>query len=352
MKKRIAVVLFNLGGPDKLESVRPFLFNLFNDRAIISIPQPFRWLIARMISNRRTPVAREIYQKLGGGSPLLSNTLKQASALEVMLSKSFLNYDIKCFISMRYWHPMTTEAVKAVKEWGADEVILLPLYPQFSTTTSGSSFREWERVAERVRLDAKSGKICCYPKEDGFITSMVERLKRELESVGGGSRVRVLFSAHGLPQRVIDRGDPYQWAVEQTSEEIVRKLGWPGLDWRIGYQSRVGPLEWIKPYIEDEILAAGIERIGLIVVPVAFVSEHSETLVELDIEYQKVALDNGVAFYKRVGTVSEDEAFIAGLAGMVEEALVSRDVLDNIVSTRFCPKDCFSCPTAMQSSNV
>jgi len=344
--KKIAIILFNLGGPDKPESVEPFLFNLFNDKAIIGVSQPIRWLIARLISRRRAPIAQEIYQELGGGSPLLANTEAQADALAQSLARKMPDEEVKCFLSMRYWHPMSMETTAKVKAWNPDKIFLLPLYPQFSTTTTGSSLKDWRRSASKVGLNQETISACCYPSNVGFVDAVAARLKNALDKVDTKKPFRVLFSAHGLPQKVVDKGDPYQWAVEQTAAAVVEKLSAADLDWRVSYQSRVGPLEWIKPYTEDEIVAAGQEGTSLIVVPIAFVSEHSETLVELDIEYRELAEESGVPSYERVGTVACDEAFIDGLADIVVSLKDKSSGVFGPGSTRLCPASCGQCPIA------
>lgn len=317
---RLAVVLFNLGGPDRPEAVQPFLFNLFNDKAIISVPQPLRWLLAKLISKRRAPVAADIYRQLGGGSPLLPNTEAQARALEQALGDVG---EVKAFIAMRYWHPFTDAAAAAVKAFAPDQVVLLPLYPQFSTTTTGSSLKEWNRNARRGGVTTPTRILCCYPAETGFIEAIAALIRPAYERARAYGRPRVLFTAHGLPQRVVDRGDPYQVHVEQTAAAVLAKLAIPELDSQISYQSRVGPLEWLKPYTEDELKRAGVDRVPLVVVPIAFVSEHSETLVELDITYREEALKHGVPHYERVSTVGTEVAFIGGLAQLVRKALAS-----------------------------
>ncbi|MBT5497083.1 MAG: ferrochelatase [Alphaproteobacteria bacterium] len=341
---KIAIILFNLGGPDGPSAVQPFLFNLFNDKAIIGVPQPIRWFIAKLISTRRAPIAQKIYEQLGGGSPLVPNTKKQANALQMVLQERYVDDDVKCFMAMRYWHPMADEVAADVKAWGADEVILLPLYPQYSTTTSGSSIKDWERASKNAHLNAITKGICCYPIDFGFISAVVERLKIALVEAENNSNIRILFSAHGLPKKIVDKGDPYKEAVERTAAAVMDRLDAPELDWRVSYQSRVGPLEWIKPYTEDEIRLAGVEGMGLIVVPIAFVSEHSETLVELDIEYRELAEDAGVASYTRVGTVADDKLFINGLADLVSGARSRNIGLSGPEGRRICSSDCLQCP--------
>lgn len=329
MKKKVAIILFNLGGPDRPEAVEPFLFNLFNDPAIIRVPNPIRWLIAKIVSKRRAPVAREIYAELGGGSPIVPLTEDQGRALEAVLAGGESEY--RSFIAMRYWHPFADEAAAAAKAWGADEVVLLPLYPQYSTTTTESSLRDWERAAAKAGLAVPARSICCYPMEEGFVAGYASLLKEAIAKAGGHEGWRVLLSAHGLPKKVIEQGDPYQAQVEQSCRAIVAATGIQGLDWLTTYQSRVGPLEWIGPATDDEIKRAGAEGKSLIVLPVAFVSEHSETLVELDKEYGHLAKESGVPGYVRVPALGTEPQFIQGLARLVREAM-SRDTI-------LCPED-------------
>ncbi len=352
MSDRLAVVLFNLGGPDRLESVQPFLFNLFNDPAIINLPQPLRWVIAKLISSRRAPIAQEIYEMLGGGSPLLANTEAQADALrDAVVAKGCRAgaggaAEVRCFIAMRYWHPLTEEAVAEVQAWKPDRILLLPLYPQYSTTTTESSIRAWRQAAKKANLAVPTATVCCYPVLDGFVKASAGLLRQSLHTVPAGRRPRVLFSAHGLPQKVIDGGDPYQFQVEQTASAIVDALPDEKFDWTVCYQSRVGPLEWIKPYTEDEIRRAGKEGVPLMVMPIAFVSEHSETLVELDIEYRELAEEAGVPGYERVPTVSSDPFFITGLADLVNETRRSVNGVCAAGGNRFCPGDRQRCAYA------
>jgi ferrochelatase len=313
---KTAIILFNLGGPDSPAAVQPFLFNLFNDRAIINVPQPMRYLLAKLVARRRAPVAAEMYDALGGGSPLLANTQAQADALTATLGDT----QACVFIAMRYWHPLTEATIAAVKAYAPDRITLLPLYPQFSTTTTGSSVAAWTKAARAAGLACPTATICCYPQEPGFIEAIVDLMRPSLDKAAQAGPPRVLFSAHGLPKKIVAGGDPYQWQVEQTAAAIVSKLGRAGLDWRVTYQSRVGPLEWIGPETDAEIVRAGRERKPLVIVPVAFVSEHSETLVELDIAYRKLAVKSGVPAYERVATVGTHPAFIAGLARLVKTA--------------------------------
>ncbi|HEX6980650.1 MAG TPA: ferrochelatase [Alphaproteobacteria bacterium] len=339
---RTAVVLFNLGGPDTPAAVQPFLFNLFNDPSIIGAPGPIRYMLARLIAARRAPVAREIYARIGGGSPLLANTEAQAQALRERLAAAG---DVRVFIAMRYWHPMSDAAAAAVKAWSPDRVVLLPLYPQYSTTTTASSVRAWHQAARKVGLTAPTTAICCYAVESGFVDAMIDLLQPAYASAQAAGRPRVLFSAHGLPKRVVARGDPYQWQVEQTAAAIVRGLGIADLDWSVCYQSRVGPLAWIEPHTDAEVERAGRDRVPLVVVPIAFVSEHSETLVELDLEYRARATACGVPLYVRVPTVSTHPAFVAGLARLVTQAM-EKDAggCMSQCGGRICPADRRGCP--------
>lgn len=303
---KVAVVLFNLGGPDSPEAVKPFLTNLFSDPAIIGLPQPFRGLLAWWIAKRRTPHAQEIYAQLGGKSPIVPNTEAQARALEVELGEGF-----KCFIAMRYWHPRADDTRKEVAAYQPDTVVKLPLYPQYSTTTTASSFSEWGEGGQAIG---------CYPINPGFIQAQVELIKPVLDEAKQHGTPRLLFSAHGLPEKIIKAGDPYQWQCEQTAQAIAKALG-EDVEWLNCYQSRVGRLKWIEPYTEQEIRRAGADKRPLVVVPIAFVSEHSETLVELDIEYRDLARESGVPSYGRVPTVGTHPTFIKGLADLVRESL-------------------------------
>jgi len=320
---RTAVVLFNLGGPDSLEAVRPFLFNLFRDPAIIDVRTPMRQMIAALIAWRRAPVAQEIYRQIGGRSPILPQTRAQADALQKELAGDTDLGEVNVFIAMRYWHPFVEETVKQVRAFAPDRIVLLPLYPQYSMTTTGSSLASWRKAAGKASLGEKSvptSSVCCYPVLDGLIASQADMISAALDEAATKGPPRLLFSAHGLPKKIIEKGDPYQWQVEQCAAAIVKKLERPDLDWRVCYQSRVGPLEWIGPATEAEIEQAGADRKALVIAPIAFVSEHSETLVELDIEYRAVADAAGVSTYVRVPAPGIDEQFITGLAGLVRSA--------------------------------
>ncbi len=336
---RTAVVLFSLGGPSSRETVEPFLFKLFSDPAIIALPNPLRWLVARLIAHRRGPLAREIYARIGDASPLLANTAAQARALERQLGEEFAT-----FIAMRYWHPLSDAAARAVQAWQPDEIVLLPLYPQFSTTTTASSLRAWHEAAARAGLAVPTRAVCCYPAADGFIAAVVKRLAAAIAAWPPGMKRRILLSAHGLPQRVIARGDPYQFQIETTAGAIRARLGAAAGDVVVCYQSRVGPLRWLEPATDAEIRRAGADGAGVIVAPIAFVSEHSETLVELDIDYRRVAERSGVPRYVRVATVADEAGFVAGLAALVRATRVRASASAPADGRRLCPAGFAACP--------
>ncbi len=334
MKK--AIILFNLGGPDKQESVEPFLFNLFNDPAIINIPSIFRYPLAKFISKKRAPIAKNIYKEIGNKSPILELTQDQAKSLENNLLKKG-NY--KCFVVMRCWHPRASDVIKKVREYNPEEIILLPLYPQYSASTSGSSINEWGDLCKKENYYVKTKTICCYPTENNFIASHISLIKKTLKVIKDNN-FKLIFSAHGLPRSKIKKGDPYQWQVEETVKKIMSNLENENLDYVISYQSRVGPLKWIKPSTDEIIIKYSKEKKGIVIVPIAFVSEHSETLVELDIKYKKLAEKNGCGFYKRVPTPGIEENFIKGLT----ELVLKQETRGNFVSSLICPNKYVKCP--------
>jgi len=341
-----AIVLFNLGGPDSPEAVEPFLSNLFSDPAILAVPGFVRGPLARFIARRRTPTAQAIYAKIGGRSPIVEQTEAQARALELALSRD--GDAVRCFIAMRCWKPFSDDAARAAKAWGADQVVLLPLYPQYSTTTTGSSLLDWQRAARGVGLAVPTHRVCCYPTDRGFVTAIVARIRETVAGLESGV-FRLLLSAHGLPERTIRAGDPYRWQVEQTAAAIVEGLAMPGLDHQVCYQSRVGPLKWIGPATDAEIRRAGADGKAVVVAPIAFVSEHSETLVELDIEYADLAAEAGVPRYLRVPAVGHHAAFIDGLARLVTSAASSQTAV-TCSAGRICPAELARCGLALKVS--
>jgi ferrochelatase len=342
MSAKLAVILFNLGGPDSPEAVRPFLFNLFKDPAIITLPAGVRHILAGLISWRRAPVARKIYDHIGGSSPLLPGTKAQAEALAQALAP--YADQVKIGISMRYWHPFSPETAAEIAAWKPDRVVLLPLYPQYSGTTSGSSIKDWLKSAKAAGLTAPTKTICCYPRLPGWVAAQAGLLREKLAGLGEATPVRVLFSAHGLPKKFIEAGDPYQAQVEMGAKAVVAALGRDDLDWQICYQSRVGRLEWIGPSTDAEIERAGRDGKGVVVVPIAFVSEHSETLVELDIEYRHLAEEKGLPFYVRVPTVDTHPAFIQALAELIGRTLDDAGPIVSGEEGRVCPAGCVGCP--------
>jgi ferrochelatase len=292
--------------------VRPFLFNLFSDKRIIGAPGFVRLPLAALLAGTRTKAAQANYALMGGRSPLLPETEAQAKALEAVLAGEPDQHRV--FIAMRYWKPFVRDAAAAVRDWGADLAVLLPLYPQFSTTTTASSCDAWHAAYRGATRP-----ICCYPEAEGLIAAHVEAILEAWRAGGSPPSPRVLFSAHGLPQRIVDSGDPYPTQVAQTAAAIAlkRPSEWQS---RISYQSRVGPLKWIGPSTETCIEEAAADQRGLIVCPVAFVSEHVETLVELDVEYAALARKLGLPYYLRAKTPGVAQPFIAALADLVRKA--------------------------------
>ncbi len=315
MAGRVAVVLLNLGGPDSLEAVRPFLFRLFSDPAIIGLPGPVRIPLAALIAGLRARSAKANYAHMGGASPLLPETQAQADLLEAALKAGKL--DARVFIAMRYWRPFTEAAAAEVAAFNPETVVLLPLYPQYSTTTTASSIKAWRKA---YRGAGQERTIESYPEEPGLIEAHVRRIRDCWEAAGRPDRVRLLLSAHGVPLRCIEAGDPYQDQVERTCRAIVERLDWPW-DWRVCYQSRVGPLKWLGPSTPEAIGEACADGMGVLIDPVAFVSEHVETLVELDRDYAEVARAGGCRIYLRAAALGTEPAFIGGLAALVTQAL-------------------------------
>ena len=332
MGRKIAIIAFNLGGPDSLDTVEPFLFNLFSDPAIIRLPNPFRFILARLISKRRAPEAKHIYSQIGNRSPIVPLSQAQMAALETKLNTKS-NDQFRTFIVMRYWHPMADEVAREVKEFGPDEVVLLPLYPQFSTTTTASSFKDWERAAHKAGLTMPHHRICCYPDNADFVEAYVQlALPIMQRALAENPNTSLFLSAHGLPEKVVKAGDPYPLQVEAGAQAIIKgleeKLG-QSIIAKVTYQSRVGPLKWIGPATDDMIIEAGREGRSVVILPIAFVSEHSETLVELDLEYAALAKESGVPYYHRVPTVDCHQSFIKALSDLVGKARAG-------TCTRFC----------------
>jgi ferrochelatase len=338
-KRRIAVVLFNLGGPDSLKAVRPFLFNLFRDKAIITAPAVLRYPLAALIAATRDKPAQANYAMMGGRSPLLPETEAQAQALTERLAGLFPDAEARCFIAMRYWRPFTDETARQVAAFSPDEVVLLPLYPQFSTTTTGSSLQAW---AKAYRGTGRVHAVCCYPTVDGLVAAHAQKIEAAYVEAGFPGPTRLLFSAHGLPERTIAAGDPYQAQIEATAQAVAARLGgdW---DWKVCYQSRVGRLKWIGPSTPEAIAEAVAEGKGVVIAPIAFVSEHVETLVELDREYAELAHGLGCKSYVRVAALGVQTEFVTALSCLVAGALDRGGGLAPGAAWR-CPSSFGGCP--------
>ncbi|WP_026735544.1 ferrochelatase [Fischerella sp. PCC 9605] len=320
---RVGVLLLNLGGPEKLEDVGPFLFNLFSDPEIIRLPFP--WLqkpLAWFIASRRTKKSQENYRKIGGASPLRRITEAQGEALKEQLQA--LGQDAKIYIGMRYWHPYTEEAIARIIQDGIEKLVILPLYPQFSISTSGSSFRLLEKLwQEDPRLQRiEYTVIPSWYNQPSYLQAMAELIAQEIDQVPNADDAHVFFSAHGVPKSYVEEaGDPYQQEIEECTYAIMQTLNRPNA-YTLAYQSRVGPVEWLQPYTEDaipELAAKGVK--DLVVVPISFVSEHIETLEEIDLEYREIAEEAGIHNFRRVPALNTHPVFIRALADLVVDAL-------------------------------
>jgi ferrochelatase len=316
---KTAVVLLQLGGPDSLQSVEPFLFNLFCDPDIIDLPLAFlfRKRLARFISRRRAPKVQEYYRKIGGRSPILKLTLRQSAALESTLRPGF---DAPVLIAMRYWHPMTEAALDEIVSRRIERVILLPLYPHYSRTTTGSSVNEWKRVMkERGITGIRIEVVDEYCEHPSYIDAIVRNISIALNRVPARDRgkIHLVFSAHGTPMKLVRSGDPYQQQIIRTTNAVVRSGNF-GLPHTLCYQSKVGPQKWLEPS-----LIATVERLAgegtthLIVVPVAFVSDHSETLYEINMEVRKHAMHHGIRYFDMSPALNTNPSFIQALADIV-----------------------------------
>ncbi len=313
--KKIGVVLMNMGGPDSLKSVEPFLYNLFSDHDIIQIPKLIQKPVAKIISKLRAKKTQEYYRYMGGKSPQKEQTLLQAEALQKALGKNY-----KVVVAMRYWHPFTEEALEQLKDEDLESIILLPLYPQYSKTTTGSSFNEFFRQLEKYKQkgffkNVPVVKVENYHNHPLYIKAMVENIKRHLPAY---KEYYFLFSAHSLPEKVIKEGDPYKKQVEETVSLIMEDF--PENKYSLSYQSKVGPVKWLEPMTDETIVKLAKKGIkNLTVIPVSFVSEHSETLYELDYQYGKLAKESGIRSYKRIPTLKTNPTFIKALEEIVKE---------------------------------
>jgi ferrochelatase len=344
---RLAIVIFNLGGPDGPAAVRPFLFNLFSDPNILLMPAPLRWIAARLLSTLRAPKTRRIYDSIGGKSVLLEETKAQAAALQAAATD--LADDVRVFVFMRYWHPFPSEAVAQVKDFAPDRVVLLPLYPQFSTTTTGTSVAAFRGEAARQGLTAPIHDLCCYPRDEGFVGAVAEMVASAHRNTIG-PRPRVIFCAHSLPEKTIAAGDPYQSQMEETAALIAQRTGIAGLDWTLSYQSRLGPVKWIGPSLVSEIRRAGVDKVPVIVVPISFVSEHVETLVELDRDMREIAAAVGVPGFVRLPAVRTHTAYISSLVRLTAAVLDRGLSVCSAGGVRTCASRHGKCPFPGQSA--
>ncbi|NUN65981.1 ferrochelatase [Pseudanabaena biceps] len=325
---RLGVLLLNLGGPDKLEDVRPFLYNLFADPEIIRLPSPLLQApLAWLISTLRAKKSQENYKKIGGGSPLKRITEAQAHALRSQLQES--GHDAQIYIGMRYWHPFTEEAIAQIKGDKITELVILPLYPQFSISTTGSSFRLLERLWQNdpELQKIKYTVVPSWYDNAGYLQSMADLIAKTLEKVKDPSTAHIFFSAHGVPVSYIEEaGDPYQKEIETCAALIMQKLNRPN-PYKLAYQSRVGPVEWLQPYTDAAIKELAQQNVKeLVVVPISFVSEHIETLEEIDMEYREIAEHAGITTFARVPAPDTDGTFIKALADIVSKALSDRPI--------------------------
>ncbi|TGG80144.1 MAG: ferrochelatase [Aphanocapsa feldmannii 277cV] len=325
---RVGVLLLNLGGPERIQDVGPFLYNLFADPEIIRLPipqlqKPLAWLISTLRSRK----SQRAYRSIGGGSPLRRITDQQAKELQSVLRQRRI--DATTYVAMRYWHPFTESAVGDIKADKIDEVVVLPLYPQFSISTSGSSFRLLERIRQEdsdfARLPIRA--IGAWYDDPGYLKAMAGLIGEAIDGADDPATAHVFFSAHGVPRSYVEEaGDPYQEQIERCTALIMGALGRDN-PYTLAYQSRVGPVEWLQPYTEDaleKLGAAGVR--DLVVVPISFVSEHIETLEEIDIEYREIATAAGVRNFHRVPALDTNATFIDALAGLVEGALAKPPV--------------------------
>tara|TARA_Y100001968_G_scaffold292474_1_gene297689 strand:- start:1572 stop:2747 length:1176 start_codon:yes stop_codon:yes gene_type:complete len=329
---RVGILLMNLGGPERIKDVGPFLYNLFSDPEIIRLPVPaFQKPLAWLISTLRSTKSQKAYEAIGGGSPLRRITEQQARELQSELRQRGI--DATSYIAMRYWHPFTESAVADIKADGINQVVVLPLYPHFSISTSGSSFRELSRLRMSDEKFKKLPIRCIrsWFDQSGYLEAMAKLIEKQILSCDSPETAHVCFTAHGVPKSYVDdAGDPYQDEIENCSiliiDQLEKSLGYTN-PYTLSYQSRVGPEEWLKPYTEDVLEKLGKEGTKeLVVVPISFVSEHIETLQEIDIEYRDIANKCGISKFMRVPALNTSPTFIEGLADLVMSCLEGPEV--------------------------
>ncbi len=323
---KLGVVLFQLGGPDSLEAIEPFLYNLFSDPDIIDFPfaRIARQPLARLISTTRARHVRQHYAEIGGRSPILENTVRQAHALEAELRRDF---DARVVVAMRYWHPFTAEAVRQLKAHAPQDVVLLPLYPQYSRTTTGSSLHEWQRRFHPNGWNPRVHIVTEFHEDAAYIASLVEGIDQSLAAFDNPAEVDMLFSAHSVPMAVIDAGDPYQRQIERTVELVWRQGRWAGRK-HLCYQSKVGASKWLQPSMHAtlKVLAEQGSR-RVLVIPVSFVSDHVETLHEIDIEHRAQALQLGIREFRMVPGLNNAPRFIGLLGRLVRAHAAQRSAV-------------------------
>jgi ferrochelatase len=316
----LGILLFNLGGPERLEDVRPFLFNLFSDREIINLPAVLRIPLAAFIAVTRAPKSRGYYKKIGGGSPLRRDTEAQGRALVERLAER--GVEARAYVGMRAWSPFIDDAVEAIARDGVDELVVLPLYPQFSVSTTGSSTKELYRVLWNGRGGMRNVRrhyVTHWYRHPKYIDAVARRIEEQLPKFPDPSTVHLLFTAHSIPVSYVERGDPYQRQTEETVRLVLERLGRP-LEHTLSYQSKVGPVKWLEPSTNDTIpalAARGIEQV--LAIPISFVSDHIETLYEIDILYQDLASEAKISHFRRTDALGVDPGFVDGLADLVLE---------------------------------
>jgi ferrochelatase len=313
---KLGVVLFQLGGPDSIEAIEPFLYNLFCDPDIIDFPfaRIARQPLARLISSRRAKHVAHHYADIGGKSPILEFTNRQAVALQAVLRRDF---DARVIVAMRYWHPMTAAAIQEMESYAPSELVLLPLYPQYSKTTTGSSLNEWTRHFHPNGWRPRVHVVEEFHEDPAYIDSVVESIEGALAGFADPADVDFVFSAHSVPVAVIEKGDPYQRHIERTTDLVWRRGGWPGRR-HLCYQSKVGASKWLAPSMHQTVQRLAQEgRKNLLVAPISFVSDHVETLHEIDIEHREQARSLGILNYRMSPGLNDSPSFIESLAALV-----------------------------------
>jgi ferrochelatase len=316
--RRVGIVLFQLGGPDTLEAIEPFLYNLFCDPDIIDFPfaRIGRKPLAKLISTTRARKVQHHYSTIGGGSPIRRHTERQARALEAELRNQGL--DAHCFVAMRYWHPFTSEAIAQVREADCDELVLLPLYPQYSSTTTGSSLNEWRRL---FCDDVPVHRIETFYRNEAYLDSVAEKIDEALCRFPQPNRPEIVFSAHSIPMSVVEKGDPYQQQIEETVQLLMQRGRWSNSH-RLCYQSKVGASRWLQPSLHQTLRQLSSQKTREVcVVPVAFVSDHVETLGEINHEARHLAEELGFTQFEMSGGLNDSPKFIQALRQIVQDAL-------------------------------